>query len=158
MRQATSAVEVMVAVMVAAAIGIPCLQLLFAERDTEQRSRYEYVALLAARDEMYQARMLAALGATPESLAHDFRALEGNPLDGLGQAFIGNKTCSPYYPEQKRISTSLNVDPPLAGNTPRIQLATLTARWLDPSQDPAARGGSQKTTVDVVFGVLKPGP
>src|SRR5439155_4950594 len=79
-----SAVEILIAVMVAAAITIPVLTLVFQERDTEQRSRFEYLALLAARDEMYQARMLAGMGADLTRVTHGARPVKGNPLDGIG--------------------------------------------------------------------------
>ena len=45
-QRAFSAVEVMVAVMVAATIGIPLLTLIFQERDTEQRSRFDQIRRL----------------------------------------------------------------------------------------------------------------
>lgn len=156
MRCGTSAVEVMVAVMVVAAVGIPLMTLLFAERDTEQRSRYEYAALLATRDEMYQTRMLVAIGAVPESIAHDFRPLAGSPLDSLGPAFIGAKGGPVYNAEQARVATQLTINPPAPGPTQRLQIANLAARWVDPQANATRPGGARKSSVDTVFGVLRP--
>src|SRR5438132_1324541 len=72
-----TATEVLVAAVAASLLSVLLLVLLFQERDTETRARLEYVTLLAARDEMYEARILTAAGAKPESLDHPFRHLGG---------------------------------------------------------------------------------
>jgi hypothetical protein len=131
-----SAVEVMVAVMVAAAIAIPCLTLLFQERDTEQRSRFEYEALLAARDAMYEARMLIGIGAQPASAARTpARPLTGNPL--------------------ARVTVEITIDGPSA-TVPRLRPAKVLARWLDPAVASSAGQAGRKSAVELHFGVLRP--
>lgn len=139
------------AVMVGAAVTIPILGLLNQERDTEQRSRYEYMAVLAARDEMYQARMLVGLGTDPGQVQHTPRKLTGNPLDGLGNLFEGGKPGVSYPAEMDRVSVELSIDAAAAGS--RVRPARVTARWMDPA---VAAGSSKKTDVDIYFGVLRP--
>lgn len=147
-----SAVEVMVAVMVAATIGIPLLTLLFQERDSEQRSRFEYLAILAARDAAYTARALVACGQTPNSAKQDFKALDGNPLESVKAVFPGDRTCTTYAPEQKRVSIEVKIDPPLNASS-RVHLSTVNARWVDPE---LARDTKRRTSFELVFGVVKP--
>lgn len=151
-RRGASAVEIMVAVMVAAALGIPMLTLLFQGRDTEQRSRFEYMASLASRDEMYQARVLVACGVDPNQVAHDFRALEGDPLEDLGSVFAGSKPDVQYHASQKRVQTRVEIRGRGPGSQ-RIHLGKVTAKWLDDAQ---AAKDERKTTVEMTFGVLRP--
>lgn len=150
-RGAFSAVEVMVAVMVAASIGIPLLTLLFQERDSEQRSRFEYLAILGARDAAYTARALVACGQTPDSVKHGFTALEGNPLESVKAVFPGDRTCTTYAPEQKRVSIEVKIEPPLTPGS-RAQMGTVGARWVDPE---LAKDAKRRTSIELVFGVLK---
>lgn len=152
-----SAVEIMVAVMVAAAIAIPCLTLLFQERDTEQRSRYEYEALLAARDAMYEARMLIGIGAQPASAARTpARPLTGNPLATLGTALEGGTGDVPAYgPEQARVTVEVTIDAASA-SVPRLRPAKVVARWLDPGVASSPGQAGRKSAVELHFGVLRP--
>jgi hypothetical protein len=153
-----SAVEVMVAVMVAAAIAIPCLTLLFQERDTEQRARYEYEALLAARDAMYEARALIAIGATPASAEkkNPAKPLVQNPLTLLGTALEGGTGDVPNYEdEQKRFTVEVTIGNPSA-SVPRIRPAKVVARWLDPNVANSAGQAGRKSSVVLEFGVLRP--
>lgn len=147
-----SAVEVMVAVMVAATIGIPLLTLLFQERDSEQRARFEYLAILAARDAAYEARALVACGVPPASVAHGFKALEGNPLDVLKDVFQDDRSSTTYSPEQKRVTLEVKIEAPTTAGS-RAQLGTVTTRWVDPE---LAKLEKRRTTLEFSFGVLKP--
>lgn len=139
------------AVMVGAAVTIPILGLLNQERDTEQRSRYEYMAVLAARDEMYQARMLVGLGTDPGQVQHTPRKLTGNPLDGLGNLFEGGKPAVSYPAEMDRVTVEVSIEAAAAGS--RVRPARVTARWMDPA---VAATSGKKTDVDIYFGVLRP--
>lgn len=154
-KRGVSAVEVMIAVMVGVAVTIPVLALLNQERDTEQRSRFEYLAVLAARDEMYQARMLVGLGTDPGQVAHTARKLTGNPLDGLGNLFEGGKPALTYPAEMERVTVELTIDGPSAG-TPRVRPAKATARWMDPALAATPGQEGRKTDVELYFGVLRP--
>lgn len=152
-----SAVEIMVAVMVAAAIAIPCLTLLFQERDTEQRSRWEYEALLAARDAMYEARMLIGIGAQPPAAERKpAKKLTGNPLATLGTVLEGGTGDVPAYDaEQARITVEVSIDGPSA-TVPRLRPATVVARWLDPAVASSPGQAGRKSAVELHFGVLRP--
>ena len=151
-----SAVEVMIAVMVAAAITIPILTLLFQERDTEQRSRFEYLALLAARDEMYQARMLIGMGADPKNVAHGLRQVKLNPLDAIGNTFFeGTLPATKYPAEMERVQVEVSIDGSAAG-TPHVHPARVHATWLDPDAAKASGQAGRKSDVELQFGVLTP--
>ena len=152
---AFSAVEVMVAVMVAATIGIPLLSLVFQERDTEQRSRFEYLALLAARDAAYQARALVACGQAPDSVKRDPpAALEKNPLLEVKALFPNNDppALTEYSADQKRVTVQLLLDP-AASATARTRVGTVTAAWVDPE---LAKQSQRRTSLSLVFGLVRP--
>lgn len=151
-RRGFSAVEVMVAVMVAATVGIPLLTLLMQERDTEQRSRFEYLALIAARDAAFEARALAACGKVGAA-AHDFEALKGSPLKRLAPLFADGKgpTTTEYSSDQARVSLEVKLEAAPTGGQP--QLGTVTARWIDP--DLAAKD-RRRSTLSLTFGMMKP--
>lgn len=153
MRRGFSAVEVMVAVMVAATIGIPMLTLMFQERDSEQRSRFEYLALLAARDAAYEARTLVACGVKPEDAKLANAALEGNPLAVFvdKSKFVGTPPDVKYPPEQKRIVRDLAIDTTDAAA--RVFVGKVVTRWVDPE---LAKQEKRRTTLELVFGVAKP--
>ena len=153
-KRGVSAVEVMLAVMVGAAVTIPILALLNQERDTEQRSRYEYLAVLAARDEMYQARMLVGLGTDPAQVSHAPRKLAGNALDGLGNLFEGGKPAATYPPEMERVTVEVAIDAAAAGS--RLRPAKVTARWMDPAIANSPGQAGRKTDVEIYFGCLRP--
>ena len=153
-KRGVSAVEVMVAVMVGAAVTIPILALLNQERDTEQRSRYEYLAVLATRDEMYQARMLVGLGTDPAQVAHAARKLTGNPVDGLGNLYEGAKPASTYPAEMERVTVELTIDAATAGS--RVRAAKAKALWMDPALAATPGQAGCKTDVEVYVGVLRP--
>jgi len=146
-----SAVEVMVAVMVAATIGIPLLTLVFQERDTEQRSRFEYLALLAARDAAYQARALVACGQTPDSVKRDSAALTGNPLDELKAVWTDAPKLTEYSADQKRVTIEVKIDAAAAGT--RMQVGTVNAGWVDPE---LAKSEKRRTSLSLVFPVVRP--
>ncbi len=148
------AAEVLVATLVAAAVIVPLLTLLFQERDTEQRSRFEYAALLAARDEICECRMALAAGARPESLAHDWRPLTGNPFERLSDASPGLAVDVTYAAEQARVATRVTLEPGAGG---RLRLATVTARWLDPETQRTPGGRERPTSLKLVFGLFAPG-
>jgi len=151
-----SAVEVMIAVMVAGAITIPILTLLFQERDTEQRSRFEYLALLAARDEMYQARMLIGMGADPRNVAHAPRQVKGNPMDAVGTTYFeGTPPATKYPDDMQRVQVEVGIDSPSAG-TPHVHPARVHATWLDPDAAKATGQAGRKSDVEIQFGVLTP--
>lgn len=152
-----SAVEVMVAVMVAATVGLPLITLLMQERDTEQRSRFEYLAILAARDEAYQARALVACG-KPDKVAHGMQPLTKPPFSttaftALEPIFIGTPPAgvAKYSPDQARISTAVTADLPTAANP--VSVGVIKARWVDPD---LAAAQKRRTTLDLVFGMMKP--
>ena len=149
-----SAVEVMVAVMVAATIGIPLLVLLFQERDSEQRSRFEYLAIVAARDAAYQARAVVACGQGVDKAKRDNKALEKNPLEELKEVFLNKNppTLTEYSADQKRVTVEVKFDPPLNPTT-RAQLGTVSARWVDPE---LAKQDKRRTSFELTFGVLRP--
>jgi prepilin-type N-terminal cleavage/methylation domain-containing protein len=153
MRRGFSAVEVMVAVMVAASIGIPLLTLMFQERDSEQRSRFEYIALIAARDAAYEARTLVACGVKPEDVKLANAALDGNPLAAFvdKNKYVGNPPDVKYPPEQKRIVRDLAID--TADAAARVFLGKVTARWLDAE---LAKQDKRRSSLELVFGVAKP--
>lgn len=136
----------------AALLSVPLLVLMFQERDTGQRSRFEYLALLAAREEMYDARFLAACGATPKPLLeHSWRPQRGGLLARLGPAAASVKSGLEYRPLQSRIETSLSLE----SGTGRLRRATVLARWEDP--DTKRAGDTRPDTVRLVIGLLWPG-
>jgi hypothetical protein len=144
----------LVAALVVAAVAIPLLTLLFQERDTEQRSRFEYLAILAARDEMYESRMALAAGALPDALAHDWKPLTGNVLERLAGAAPGLTIDASYSPEQARVATQLKLEP--AGSS-RLRVATLDARWMDPQAAAGSEPGRERpSSLQLVFGLLPP--
>lgn len=151
-----SAVEVLIAVMIGAAVTVPVLALLFQERDTEQRSRFEYLALLIARDEMYQARMLVGMGADPQQVAHTPRKLSGNPLASIGGTFFDGTPPGPVYPDEMlRIASELVIDGPSQG-TPHLHPAHVKVTWLDPDLAKSSANVGRKTDLELHFGVLTP--
>lgn len=151
-RAGFSATEVMVAVMVAATIGIPLLTLLFQERDSEQRSRFEYLGILAARDAAYSARALVACGEKTDTLNQGAKPLEGNPLEAVKAIFPGDKTCTTYSPEQKRVTLEVKMEA-AASTAARAQWGTVTARWVDSE---LAKAEKRRTSFELVFGVNRP--
>lgn len=151
MRRAFSATEVMVAVMVAATIGIPLLTLLFQERDSEQRSRYEYLALLAARDAAFTARALVACGQPLASASHGPEPLASGALESLKDV-MKERTCTSYSDEQKRITVEVKIDNP-ANAAARVAVGTVTARWVDPE---LAKSQNRRSSMDLTFGVNRP--
>lgn len=152
-RSGFSAVEVGVAMLIAAVVGVPMLSLLFQGRDTEQRSRFELLAVLAARDDMYQSRLLVACGAAPASVAKTPQPLDGNPCQGLQPIFRGTLPDVRYYEIQKRVVASVTMKGPVNGASPRIHLAEAEARWNEVNG--VARDG-RKASVVLPFGVLVP--
>lgn len=146
-----SAVEVTIASAVAALLAVPLLALMWQERDTAQRARFEYLAVIAAREEMYEARLLAALGASPGEIAHeDWQPLEGDVLARLANATDGPRPLAAYRPDQSRIETRLEI----AHGSGRLRNATLQVRWSDPQ----SAAGSQKRPSGflLTFGLLLP--
>ncbi len=150
--EASLAVEVAVSTLIVAAFAIPLMSLLFQERETEQLSRYQYVALVAARDEMYQSRMAVAAGATADSIAHGFEELTGSPLGRIEPMAPGVTLPVTYHKEQSRIETQLVLEPDTGG---RIRLATVEARWIDPANQGNGSGG-RPSSLKIVFGLLTP--
>lgn len=149
------AAEVAIGTLIVAAMAIPLLTLLFQERDTEQRSRLEYWAILAARDEVYESRMAVAAGAKPDTLSHDWRPLKDNVLERIKGAAPGVTVDANYHPDQARIATKLTVDQ----GPGRLRTATLVARWVDPPTGggTAPSGAKERpTTFQLVFGLLLP--
>jgi type II secretory pathway pseudopilin PulG len=146
-----SAVEVMVAVMVAAAVGIPLLTLLMQERDTEQRSRFEYLALIAARDEAYESRLMVACGEAA-NVKHGVTKLENSPLRRLATLFEGGapNTCD-YGPDQLRVTLETALDDPPPGS--RLQIGTVTARWVDTELE---KKDKRRASLTLQFGAMKP--
>lgn len=145
----------MVAVLVAAVLAIPTLGLLFQSRDAEQRSRYEYLAVLAARDEMYQSRVLAALGRTPDQIGHDFKPLTGNILEGLAPVFASAPPQIAFHADQERVEVSLAFE----GANPaarRLRVGKLRARWMSAAATSGPNAKSRRTSMDLVFGVVLP--
>lgn len=145
-----TAVETALAALVAAVLSVPLLVLLFRERDSGQRTRWEYLALLAAREAMYDARFLAAAGAQPVTLARGFHPLTGSPLESLAPVAFGATTQLRYPPAFERIETSLAVEP--AGF--RLHRATVTARWSDPAA--SEPNDARPREVRLVTGLLSP--
>lgn len=153
-----SAVEVVVGAMVAGLLGVVVMSTLFQSRDAEQRSRLQYLALLAARDQVYRARFMIGAGAIRSAVERtNFTRLEGDPLaDIAGVSDVPINTVSPYYPGQKRIAYKLVLETPAAGE--RISLGTVTARWVDGAGDGQAPAAARErpATLQLTFGVLKP--
>lgn len=149
-RHGFSATEVMVAVMVAATIGIPLLTLLFQERDSEQRSRFEYLAILAARDAAYTARALVASRKTLQEVNQAPTALTGHPL----AAFNFNPSDIPteYSADQKRITVEVKLDNPATPDA-RVVTGVVIARWVDPE---LAKSEKRRTSVEFSFGLTRP--
>lgn len=146
-----SATEVMVAVMVAATIGIPLLTLLFQERDSEQRSRFEYLAILAARDAAYTARARVAAGQPLADVNQAAAALTGDPCASLPTR-NGPIQTTAYSADQKRITVEVKLDNP-ATPTARVVSGVVTARWVDPE---VAKSEKRRTSLELVFGVNRP--
>ncbi|MBI3893494.1 MAG: hypothetical protein HY303_18405 [Candidatus Wallbacteria bacterium] len=149
------AIEVLVAALVAAAVAVPLLTLLFQERDSEQRSRFEYLAILAARDEMYESRMAVACGAPPDKVAHPWRPLKGNVMERLKDAAPDLALDVSYHPDQARVATQAVMD--AAGANPRLRSVTLDARWIDPTTGPPSPDKRERpSSLQLIFGVLVP--
>ncbi|MBI4868900.1 MAG: hypothetical protein HY816_18325 [Candidatus Wallbacteria bacterium] len=144
----------LVAALVAAAVAVPLLTLLFQERDTEQRSRFEYLAVLAARDEMYESRMAVACGAAADSIGHAWRPLTGNVMERLKDAAPDLSVPATYSADQRRVSTKLDLE---TGANPRLRVGTLQARWVDPAAgQPSGDKKERPSSLQLVFGVLIP--
>ena len=154
-QQGFSATETMVAVLVGAAITIPTLGLLFQSRDAEQRSRFEYLALLAARDEMYQSRVLVALGRKTTEVAHAPKVLAGNSLDALTPVFAGPPPIIDYHDDQSRVATGVEFDDTI-NQAKRLRVGTITSRWMDPTAASGAANRARRTQMEIVFGVVLP--
>lgn len=157
-RKAAIATEVLVAALVAAALSVPLLSLAFQERESVQVSRFQYAAVLAARDEMYAVRFAVAAGADPATLQHAWRPLEGDPFTPLAPMATDLGVDVSYPAEQGRIETQLSIEaapgaPPGSELGRRLRLGTLIARW----REPAAGGVAERpAAVRVVFGVMSP--
>src|SRR5688572_7423532 len=84
-RAGLSAVEVVLGIGLVAALFIPVYGLFVTGRESAFKSRLAYLAVLAAREEIADLRVAAALitKSIPE-LKHDWRSLEGNLLGALG--------------------------------------------------------------------------
>jgi hypothetical protein len=151
-RTGFSAAEVMVAVLVAGVLAIPTLGLMFQSRDAEQRSRYEYLAVLAARDEMYQSRVLAALGRTPDQIRHGFNPLTGSILETL---FASPPPAIAFHADQERVEVALEFE---AANpaAKRLRVGKLRARWMSEAVTSGPNAKSRRTSMDLVFGVVLP--
>ena len=148
------AIEVLVAALVAAAVAIPMLTLLFQERDTEQRSRFEYLAVLAARDEMYESRMAVLAGGDYASLKHAWVPLTKGPLERLKDAAPGVTIDAKYHPDQARVATQLDIDGAATG---RLRAVTIGARWSDPQTSAPVPGKKERpTSFQLISSVLLP--
>lgn len=140
-----SGAEVIVAALVASLLSVPVLTLLFQERDTGKRSSLEYLAMTAARDEMYETRLLVTAGAALPGLQHDWLPLGGSTLQRLGAMGASLGSAFEYHPGQCRIETKLT----FSDGAGRLRRATLLARW----QPDDATG---RAVTRLVFGVLSP--
>lgn len=160
-----TATEVLVAALVGGAIAVPLLTLLFQERASVQYSRFRHAAVLAARDEAYEARFAVAAGVDPDSLEHDWQPLVGSPLERLGDRVSGGGLPDAVYArEQQRLQTRLEIltrTVPDSGDPvqERLQLAAVSVRWDEP-EVAAEEGPAKKTrrpgSIRLVFGWLLP--
>lgn len=149
-RSGLSGVEVVMAALIAALLSIPILALLFQERDTGQRSRFEYGAILAARDEMYETRLLIAAGAVPDELEHGWLPIDGSALDRLAPLVPASDPGYGYHLEQHRIETQLTLEP----RSGTVRVARVLARWLDPTA--SSQEKANRAVVSLVFGFPEP--
>ncbi len=148
-----SAVEVVVAAFVAAAIAVPLVALLSQQRDAGQRSRYEYLALLAARDAAYESRFLAAAGLDPAKLEQDWTGLKGSVYARLGETASGLRAKFEYPPEHTRIQTHVA----WLSSQGRQHLGRVRVRWQEPEKVGSAAANSRRPSeTDLVFGALRP--
>lgn len=153
-----SAVEILMGSAIFAVIAIPILSALNTSREAEQVSRYQYLALLHARDEMYRSRFLIGVGAKFDSIKKNANSpVQGGVMDDLGTTFSadGANALPSYTEEQKRISLEVKYVDGVTAASQRQKLAQVTARWLN-DPDGTTNPGERPTTVNLVFGVLKP--
>lgn len=142
--------EVGIASLAIGLLAVPLLAWLMQARDSEMRARHEYLAILAAREEMYEARFLAGAGARLEDLAHGWQPLTGSLMARL--AGVASEAAPPvrYHPEQRRVETRCD----LAAGSGRLRRATIAARWVHP--DTGSKRPARPAEFTLVFGLLTP--
>lgn len=125
--QGVSLVEVVITSMVMAVLAIPLITLSTQEQMTTQRAQLYYLSLVAAREEMYDARFLAASGAPLTSLEHDWKPLKGPSFAKFTQAGVvqGGVPDTKYQERQERIETEVKLKP----GAGRIRLGTVKVRY-----------------------------
>lgn len=137
-----SVVEAVVAAAVLAAVGIPLLSLLFQTRANERMARHEYLALVAARDVVAEAQLLAHLGRADDATW----ALEGSVLGRLRATATEPSTPVVYRPDQRRLKARLEQ----LGGEGRVRAARVRVAWDAPAGEAA---GEAERAVEVVFGM-----
>lgn len=130
-RRAVSAVEVVLGLGLLLALAVPLYQMLTAGRAMGFRSRVAYMAVHAAREQIEDARVAAALAAPAElrALAHDWRPVAGPMMAALAPLARAADFAGLDYPAgYSRIFTRLEIGAPVAGG---LHPATLIVRWQE---------------------------
>ena len=131
-------------------LAVPLVGLLTQERVTTQRSHLYYMALTAAREEMFTARFLAKAGAKPEQIQHGWTPLKGSVFERLKPVTVGTVPDESYRKEQERIQTQFTF---LPGTGP-IRLGVLSVRYEN--KEGGAGANEKGNAIDLPFGVHFP--
>ena len=134
-RAALTAAEVMVTVGLVAALAIPTFGLFLQGRGLAFKSKYAYLAVVAAREEIEDLRVRAhTMAGEPWTLKHEWRAVTGAVVARLADLDpdreLGALT---YAKDQERVWTMLEVLPP---SGPATWPAVLHVRWQEHGETP----------------------
>lgn len=134
-----TAPEVLVATAIMAAVLIPTWTLFVSGRGMAVKSKYTYLALMAAREEIDDLRQMSHLSKVdPPALAHDWQPIIGKVMGRLVEPRHGMSECEvepdltphQYTTDQARVFTRVEVRP---SSDPRGEVwrATLWVRWQE---------------------------
>jgi hypothetical protein len=151
MKRGVSAVEVMVACVIAAIVIVPLLTLLFQERTTTVRGHLYFLAYLAAREEIGDIRFRLAAG-DGDNLGHGWTPLTGPTFKRLTAASIGGDPGLQYEESQARIETKVD----FAADAGGMKIGKLSVRYAKSAG--VAVGGGEEGAIVFSFSARKPGP
>lgn len=135
-RRAVSAVEVLLGIGLFVAVSVPVYQLIVSGRSMGFKSRLAYLAVQAAREEMDDLRIAAALAPDKaKGLGHPWQPVTGSLLARLEPlARPGDFPRLTYPAEYARIFTHVELGREQPGG---LLPATLVVRWQEKGEDPA---------------------
>jgi len=136
-RRALTAAEVMVTVALVAALAIPTFGLFLSGRGLAFKSKYAYLAVVAAREEIEDLRVRAhTMTGEPWLLRHDWQPVTGSPFARLADLEPDRELDAyTYSPDQARVFSKLDVLPPVG---PSSWPAVLSVRWQEHGEAPGS--------------------